>query len=170
MDGVVFIEFDNGVWGRGVSLLFSWPPVREVCTNDEVVMFQPGTGKPPELGSIDNCYIAILLILDLPFYDRHPMSAWGGATHSCPFPLTLSDRHVSTQDHSPTISGFGVLVMDMTWFMWAVLDWVAYLWRSMKLVGLTVNIWSGLVVVNGTVDSWGSYRLEWGFEPLLSFI
>ena len=78
MDGVVFIEFDNGVWGRGVSLLFSWPPVREVCTNDEVVMFQPGTGKPPELGSIDNCYIAILLILDLPFYDRHPMSAWGG--------------------------------------------------------------------------------------------
>ena len=42
-------------------LLFSWPQFREVCLNYEVVMFQPRTGTPPYLGSVTNCYIAILL-------------------------------------------------------------------------------------------------------------
>ena len=42
-------------------LLFSWPPVREVCPKYEVVIFQPWTGNPPALGSFDNCYVYILL-------------------------------------------------------------------------------------------------------------
>ena len=35
-------------------LLFSWPPVREVCLNYEVVMFQPCTGTPQYLLYITN--------------------------------------------------------------------------------------------------------------------
>ena len=42
-------------------LLFSWPPVSEVCLNYEVVMLQPHKGTPPYLGSIYNCYLDILL-------------------------------------------------------------------------------------------------------------
>ena len=42
-------------------LLFSWPPVDEVCTNYEVVMFLPWAGTPMELGSVANCYVDILL-------------------------------------------------------------------------------------------------------------
>ena len=41
--------------------LFFWPPVREVCTNYEVVMFQPHTGTSTDLGYIANFYIAMLL-------------------------------------------------------------------------------------------------------------
>ena len=42
-------------------LLFTWPPVHEVCPNYEVVMFQPQTGISPELDSITNCYVDIIL-------------------------------------------------------------------------------------------------------------
>ena len=42
-------------------LLFSWSPVRELCLNYEVFMLQPLTGTPPDLGSIANCYVAIIL-------------------------------------------------------------------------------------------------------------
>ena len=38
--------------------LFSCPPVRGVCSNHEVVMFQPRTVTPPYLGSVINCYVA----------------------------------------------------------------------------------------------------------------
>ena len=60
----------------------NWPPVREVCLHYNVVMLQPRTGTSPDLGSVDNCYLAILLITALPFSAHHPMSAWGG------YPLT----------------------------------------------------------------------------------
>ena len=33
-----------------VFVLYLWPPVREVCTNYEVVVFQPRTLNPPHLG------------------------------------------------------------------------------------------------------------------------
>ena len=44
-----------------LMLLFSWPPVHEVCPNYEVVMFQPQTGTPLDLGSVANFYVAMLL-------------------------------------------------------------------------------------------------------------
>ena len=59
-------------------LLISCPPVREVFPNYEVVMFQPRTGTPTDLGSITNFYRAILLIPVPPFSVCHPMSAQGG--------------------------------------------------------------------------------------------
>ena len=56
---------------------FFWPPVLEVCPNYEVVVYQPWTGTPLDLGSVANCYVAIILIPDPPFSARHPMSTWG---------------------------------------------------------------------------------------------
>ena len=58
-------------------LVFSWPPGSEVCPNDEVVLFQPRTGTPTELGSIASFYIAILLnpLLHYPPATRFPI--WG---------------------------------------------------------------------------------------------
>ena len=43
-----------------------WPPVREVCTNDEVVDFQSRTLTTMELGSITYCYVAYLLYPSYP--------------------------------------------------------------------------------------------------------
>ena len=82
-------------------LLFSWPPFREVCPNYEVVMFLPCTDTPLDLGTVDNFYIAIILIPSLPFYAFHLMSARGEATHSVPFPLSPDNYNVFTQDHFP---------------------------------------------------------------------
>ena len=65
-------------------------------------MFQPWTRTPPDLGSVYNCYIAIILKPAPPFSNLHPMYAWGGDTPSRPFPLSLDNPHVSTHDHSPT--------------------------------------------------------------------
>ena len=59
-------------------LLFSWPPVREVCPDYEVVMFQPRTGTPLDLGPVANCCVDIILIPALPFSALHPMSLRGG--------------------------------------------------------------------------------------------
>ena len=42
-------------------LLFSWPPVRVVCPNYEVMMFQPCTGTPLDLCYITHCCVAILI-------------------------------------------------------------------------------------------------------------
>ena len=42
-------------------LLFYWTLVCEMCPNYEVVMLQPQKRTPPDLGSIANCYVAILL-------------------------------------------------------------------------------------------------------------
>ena len=47
-------------------LFFSWPLVHEVCPNYEVVVFQPRTGTPLDLGSVSNCYVYILPNLILP--------------------------------------------------------------------------------------------------------
>ena len=68
-------------------LLFSWPSFREVYPNCDVVMFQPWKGTPPGLGSIANCYVAILLIPAPPFSALHPMSAWGGGYLLVPLPF-----------------------------------------------------------------------------------
>ena len=73
-------------------LLFSWSPVRDVCPNYELAMFQPRTGTPPDLGSIADCYVAILLIPAPPFFTRHPMPDRVRGTCSLPFPLSLSDQ------------------------------------------------------------------------------
>ena len=76
-------------------LLFPWPPFRKVCPNYYVVMFQPRTWTSPYLGSISNCYVDMLLI-PTPSTSRCPPV---GATHSCPFSLSVSDCLVPTQDH-----------------------------------------------------------------------
>ena len=43
-------------------MLLYWPLVCEVCPNYELVMFQPWTGISLDLGSVDNCYVAVNLI------------------------------------------------------------------------------------------------------------
>ena len=48
-------------------LLFSWPPVCEMCQNYVVLMFQTQIGTPPDLGSVANCYLAMLLSTNLLF-------------------------------------------------------------------------------------------------------
>ena len=55
-------------------LLFSWKPVREMYPSYEVVMFQPWTGTPPDLDSIDNFHVAIILIPALQFSTHQLMS------------------------------------------------------------------------------------------------
>ena len=82
-------------------LLFSWLLFCEVCPNYEVVMLQHHKGTPPDLGSVGNCYVAFLLIPAPPFppATRCPLVR---ATRSCPFPLSLSDLRVPTQDHLTT--------------------------------------------------------------------
>ena len=45
-------------------LLFAWPPVRVVCLNHDVVMFQPWTGTPPYLGSVVNFYVSYSTLLN----------------------------------------------------------------------------------------------------------
>ena len=61
-------------------LLLSWSLVRELWPNCEMVMCQPWKGIPLDLGSINNCYVAILIIPALPLSARHPISNRGGAT------------------------------------------------------------------------------------------
>ena len=58
-------------------LLFSWPPVRDMCPNYEVVMFEPWKGTPPYLGSVNNFYVAMLLSPAPPFPPFHPMFSRG---------------------------------------------------------------------------------------------
>ena len=48
-------------------LLFSWSPVHELCPNYEVVMLQPWTGNPADLGSFANYYVAMVLSPTPPF-------------------------------------------------------------------------------------------------------
>ena len=59
-------------------LFFPCPPVREVCPNYEVVMFQSRIGTPLDLGSLDNFYVDILVITDPNFSNRNLMCARGG--------------------------------------------------------------------------------------------
>ena len=60
------------------GLFFYWPPVRELCPNYEVVMFQLQTGTLMDLGPTTNCYVYILLKPSPPFSARHPISSRGG--------------------------------------------------------------------------------------------
>ena len=82
-------------------LFFSWPPVYEMCPNYEVVMFQPQTGTPTDLGSISIFYINILFSPAPPFTPDTQCPP-GGATSSLPFPLYLVDLLAPTQDHFTT--------------------------------------------------------------------
>ena len=82
-------------------LLFTCPLVRGVCPNYEVVMFQPHTGTHPYLGSVANCYRAMLLSPD-PLFTPAIQCPPGGDFRSFPFPLFLYERLAPTQDHSPT--------------------------------------------------------------------
>ena len=79
-------------------LLFSWPPVREVCPNYEMVILQPWTGNPPDLGSVANYNVYILLITTLLFPALHPMSSRGGiparVPYLSPFPTTVSPQSI----------------------------------------------------------------------------
>ena len=92
-------------------LLFSWTPVREVCPNYEVVMFQPWTETPLDLVSVDNCYIAILLNSCLPSLAATRFPPGGGypltPRSSLPFPPsrlhTWSFYHLSVICLQPRI-------------------------------------------------------------------
>ena len=78
-----------------------WPPVREVCPSYYVVMFQPWTGTSPDLVSITNCYVDMIISRTPPF----PSTARcppGGSTHSCHFSISLKDHVVPTHDHLTT--------------------------------------------------------------------
>ena len=79
-------------------LLSSWPLFCEVCHNYEVVMFQPWTGTPSDLGSVSSCYIDIFLVPDPPFSARHSMSARGGLPTHAPylysFPTAVSPHRI----------------------------------------------------------------------------
>ena len=61
-----------------VLLLFTWPPVRGVCPNYEVVMFQPRTVTPPYLVSVVNCYVSYSFKPAPPFSELHPLSSLEG--------------------------------------------------------------------------------------------
>ena len=64
-------------------------------------MFQPWTGTPPDLGSIANCCVVILLKSDPTFPPATPFLT-GWYDRSCPLTISLANCHISTQDHSPT--------------------------------------------------------------------
>ena len=82
-------------------LLLSCTPVREVCPNDELVMLQPQIGTSPYLGSVDYCYVVILLS-HTPYFPSATRCTLGGATHCCPFSPSIYARPVTTQYHPPT--------------------------------------------------------------------
>ena len=82
---VVVFFLATGLWG-----------VSELWGGDVL----PWTGTSPDRGSVDNFYISMLLCPAPPF---PPATRFlpGGATCSCPFPLSLVDCILPTQDHSP---------------------------------------------------------------------
>ena len=51
-----------------ILLLLSWPTIREVCPNYKVMMFQPQIGTSPDLWSVSNCYVSMLLSPDCHFW------------------------------------------------------------------------------------------------------
>ena len=65
-------------------LLFSWPPVREMCTNYKVLMFRHRTGNPLDLVSVNSCYIAFLIIPGPPFPPATRCPPKGGVTAQAP--------------------------------------------------------------------------------------
>ena len=76
---------------------FSWPLVREVCLNHEVVMFQPQRETPPDLVSVSNCYVDILLILALPFLSATrcpPRGLPANALSLSPLPIVVSSHRI----------------------------------------------------------------------------
>ena len=64
-------------------LLYTCPPVRGVCPNYEVVMFQPQTVTPPYLGSVINCYVRYSTLLN-PLHPSPPSACFpsGGGVPS----------------------------------------------------------------------------------------
>ena len=112
-------------------LLFSWPPVCEVCPNDEVVIFQPWIGTPLDQGSVPNFYIDIIRIPILPFSARHPMYSQGG------YPL-MPYNYIPCQPlclHTGLLSHLGVTCIR-TIIPWLITPCIAiyYLkWNESKL-------------------------------------
>ena len=84
-------------------LLFYWLPVRVVCQNYEVMMFQPWTGTLPELCSIDTCYVAVLFKPTPTFFRSQTDVCLGGASYplmSLPsFPFRLTCLHIGSFPH-----------------------------------------------------------------------
>ena len=78
-----------------------WTPVCELCTNHEVVMFQPRSLNPPKLSSVAYCYMAYLLNPLRPILLPSCVRP-GGAAHSCPASSDINFRHVNARDHPPT--------------------------------------------------------------------
>ena len=98
---------------RHFVLLFSWPPVRGVCPNHDVVMFQPRTLTPQYLGSAFNCYASYSNLLNLlrpspTFSDfllpSQPFAWFTSRGKSAPAHghFTVYLRHADTKDNSPT--------------------------------------------------------------------
>ena len=59
-------------------LFFPCTRICKLCPDYEVVMFQPCIGTPLNLGSVSNCYLAIILKPAPPFFPQHLMSALVG--------------------------------------------------------------------------------------------
>ena len=100
---MILLLWLNQIWTKVLQdllLLLSWPPVCEMCPNYEVMMFQPQTGTPPDLGSVDNCYIAILRI-PTSLFPPATRCLTGGDTRSWTIPLSLVDWRLPIQDHYP---------------------------------------------------------------------
>ena len=82
-------------------LFFPCTRICKLCPDYEVVMFQPCIGTPLNLGSVSNCYLAIILKPAPPFFTSTWCPPWWGY-RSCPTHIFLANRRVSTQDHSTT--------------------------------------------------------------------
>ena len=83
-------------------LLLACPPVRGVCPNHEVMMFQPQTVTPTYLGSVVNCYVATPFFLTLSTVICPPPDfplGWWGVIAPAPVHSPVHSRHASTQDH-----------------------------------------------------------------------
>ena len=86
-----------------VGAFLSLPPVRWVCTNIELVMFQPRTVTYSCLGSVVNCYVDTTFFLTQSSLLRpQPGFPLGGGWPHSPMSTLPSNWRESTQDHSPT--------------------------------------------------------------------
>ena len=97
-------------------LLFAWPPVRGVCLNHEVMIFQSRKVTPRYLGSVLNCYLRYSTLLNplLPLRPPPDLCLGGGCPHP-PLTTILStsvvqphriifppERHLSPSQHPNT--------------------------------------------------------------------
>ena len=87
---------------------FTWPPVRAVCPNYEVVVFQPLTVTPPHLGSVTHTHRTTVeggIGQHLPRGQYRPIPHWVPddpeealllrSIRSTPHPLTITGNEVT---------------------------------------------------------------------------